>query len=99
MKLVTPVDVPASSGGFASFVTVVVSIAAPDPTPATKPTTYGGSTPGSPKRIHARQRSNTVAPPKSTGLRRPSRSDRAPSSGQPTIHPRGTIDERTTASP
>src|SRR5262245_48852641 len=98
-KLMTPVAVPLISGGFASLMTVYGSIAAPLATPATRPTTYGGNTSAGPYRIHTRQRTSTTAPAAITGLRRPRRSDNAPSSGQPMIHPNGTVADRMTAAP
>src|SRR5262245_16960451 len=96
-KFTTPVAVPLIWGGFASFITVYGSIAAPDTTPATMPTMAGGNTPGRPYRIHARQASRTTALTKMTGLRRPMRSEIKPSSGHPMIQPNGTVDDRITA--
>src|SRR5262245_22939304 len=90
MKLTMPVTVPLTAGGWDSLMIVYGSIADPDAIPATRPSTYGGSTLVGPYRIHARQPSSTAAPPATTGLRRPMRSDNAPSSGQPMIHPNGT---------
>ena len=43
-KLTTPVAVPPNCGGLASLITVYGSIAAPDASPATRPSTYGGKT-------------------------------------------------------
>src|SRR5688572_118019 len=97
-KLIAPADVPLRWGGFASLATVYVSIAAPEAMPATRPTTYGGNTPGRPYRIQARHARRTHAPPAITGFRRPIRSESRPSNGQPMIQPRGTVDERITAS-
>ena len=47
-KLMTPVAVPLTSGGFASLMTVYGSIAAPEAMPATSPTLYGGIQSGLP---------------------------------------------------
>ena len=44
----TPVAVPLICGGFASLITVYGSIAAPEAIPATRPSTYGGSTSAGP---------------------------------------------------
>ena len=48
MKLMTPVAVPPTRGGFASLITVYGIIAAPEAIPITRPRTYGGSTSGGP---------------------------------------------------
>src|SRR6187549_92542 len=93
-KFTTPLAVPLISGGLASLMTVYGSIAAPDAMPATRPSTYGGNAFAGPYKIHARQPNRTTAPPAMTGLRRPMRSETAPSSGQPMIQPNGTLAER-----
>src|SRR5262249_32515003 len=97
IKLITPVAVPPNCGGLASLITVYGSIAAPDATPATSPSTYGGKTPAGPKSIQVKHPRSTTAPPMITGFRRPILSEMNPSSGQPMIHPKGTVADRITA--
>src|SRR4029453_3526433 len=90
MKLTTPVAVPLTVGGLASLITVYGSMAAPAAPPPIRARAYGGNTPAGPSKNQAGHGNSTAAPPTITGLGRPMRSDRNPSSGQPMIQPNGT---------